>query len=96
MTDYKGRNLSDHILDYLIASLDDSNDFSWQAAETSHAVLLCRMEQGEVTSWSQTDKIDRIRLANAQQHVIPPSQITEFSKKTGISKICQVNALCLL
>ena len=58
------------MLDYLIALLDDSNDFSWQAATASHAVLLCRMEQGEVTSWSETDKIDRIRRANAQRHVI--------------------------
>ena len=40
----------DHMLDYLIALLDDSNDFSWQAAKASHAVLLCHMEQGEVTS----------------------------------------------
>ena len=54
------------MLDYLIALLDDSNDFSWQAAKASHAVLLCRMEQGEVISWSETDKIDRIRRANAQ------------------------------
>ena len=40
----------DHMLDYLISLLDDSNDFSWQATKASHAVLLCRMEQGEVTS----------------------------------------------
>ena len=30
----------DHMLDYLIALLDDSNDFSWQAGKDSHAVLL--------------------------------------------------------
>ena len=60
-----------HMLEYLIALLDYSNDFSWQAAKASHAVLLCRMEQGEVTSWSETDKIDRIRRANAQRHVLP-------------------------
>ena len=29
------------MLDYLIALLDDSNDFLWQAAKASHAVLLC-------------------------------------------------------
>ena len=46
------------MLNYLIALLDDSNDFSWQAAKASHAVLLCRMEQGEVTSWSDTEKIE--------------------------------------
>ena len=54
------------MLDYLIALLDDSYDFSWQAAKASHAVLLCRMEQGEVISWSETDKIDRVRRADAQ------------------------------
>ena len=46
-----------HMLDYLIALLDDSNDFSWQAAKASHAVLLCHMEQGEVISWSETEKL---------------------------------------
>ena len=61
----------DHMLDYLIALLDDANDFLWQAAKASHAVLLCRMQQSEVTSWSETDKIDQIRRANAQRHVVP-------------------------
>ena len=50
------------MLDYLIALLDDSNDFSWQAAKASHAVLLCHMEQGEVTGWSDTEKIDGLML----------------------------------
>ena len=61
------------MLDYLISLLDDANDFSWDAAKASHAVLLCRMEQGEVVSYQETDKIDRIRRANAQRH-IPQSQ----------------------
>ena len=69
-----------HMHDYLIALLDDSNDFSWQAAKASHAVLLCRMEQGEVISWSETDKIDCIRRANAQRHVIP-TQANPASQK---------------
>ena len=69
----------DHMLDYLIALLDDSNEFSWQAAKASHAVLLCRMEQGEVTSSSQRDKIDHIRWANAS--MIIPIQTTSGSQK---------------
>ena len=69
-----------HMLDYLIALLDDSNDFSWQAAKASHAVLLCRMEQGEVISWSETEKIDRIRRANAQRHVVQ-TQANSASQK---------------
>ena len=52
------------MLDYLIALLDDSNDFSWQAAKASHAVLLCQMAQGEIASWSETKTIDWIRRAN--------------------------------
>ena len=53
------------MLDYLVNSLD----FSWAAAKASHAVLLCRMEQGEVKDWSEVEKIDRIRRAHAQRHV---------------------------
>ena len=45
------------MLDYLIALLDDLNDFSWQAAKASHTVLLCHMEQGEVTGWSDMKKM---------------------------------------
>ena len=37
------------MLGYLISLLDDANDFSWDMAKASHAVLLCRMEQGEVS-----------------------------------------------
>ena len=39
--------------EYLIALLDD---FSWQSAKANHAVLLCGMEQGEISSWSETVK----------------------------------------
>ena len=38
----------EHMLDYLIQLLEDANDFSWDATKASHAVLLCRMEQGDV------------------------------------------------
>ena len=80
----------DHMLDYLIALLDDSNNFSWQAAKASHAVLLCRMEQGEVISWSETDKIDRIRRANAQRHVVP-TQSNSGSQKFRKNQIPQTS-----
>ena len=45
------------MLDYLISLLDDANDFSWDAAKASHAVLLCRMEQGEVVSYQEPTKL---------------------------------------
>ena len=57
------------MLDYLVNLLEDTTDFSWAAAKASHAVLLCRMEQGEVKDWSEVKKIDRIRRAHAQRHV---------------------------
>ena len=40
----------DFMLDYLINLLEDATDFSWASAKASHAVLLCRMEQGEIKS----------------------------------------------
>ena len=58
----------DHMLDYVIDLLDDATDFSWASAKASHAVLLCRLEQGEIKSWSETEKIDRVRRAYAQTH----------------------------
>ena len=63
----------EHMLDYLIQLLEDANDFSWDAAKASHAVLLCRMEQGDVKNYMQVEKIDRIRRANAQRHVVGSS-----------------------
>ena len=72
MRDEENLQTRGHMLDYLIALLDDSNDFSWQAAKASHAVLLCRMEQGEIASWTETEKMDRIQRANAQRHTSRP------------------------
>ena len=70
----------DSMLDYLISLFEDVQDFSWDAARASHAILLCRMEQGEVKNYTETEKIDRIRRANAQRH-LPPSASTVSLKK---------------
>ena len=43
------------MLHYLVSWMDDATDFSWGAAKASHAVLLCRMEQGEIQDYSQID-----------------------------------------
>ena len=76
------------MLDYLISLLEDANDFSWQAAKASHAVLLCKMEQGEIANYNQTEKIDRVRRAHAQRHV--PTSNPMASKKNGSRAIpCQ-------
>ena len=56
------------MLDYLINLLEDATDFSWASAKASHTLLLCRMEQGEIESWTETEKINRVRRAHA--HVV--------------------------
>ena len=46
--------------------MDDASDFSWISAKASHAVLLCRMEQGEVRSYADILAIARIRNKSEQ------------------------------
>ena len=79
MKEEKNVDSKEFMLDYLVSLLDDAQDFSWEVAKASHAVLLCRMEQGEIENYSQIEKIDRIRRANAQRHIFPNSQ---FHKKS--------------
>ena len=57
MRDQLDRKIRDHMLDYVIHLLDDDQDFSWSAAKASHAVLLCRMGQGEVMGWLDCEKL---------------------------------------
>ena len=38
------------------------------------------MEQGEIGSWSDTDKIDRVRRAHAQRHVATHNATTRSEK----------------
>ena len=79
-------------LDYLIALLDDSNDFSWSAAKARHAEFLCRMEQDEVSDYTQTNLVDRVRRAHAQRHIVPTVQSQNQSiKKSKIQKSMPCN-----
>ena len=39
------------------------------------------MEQGEVKNYTDTDKIDRIRHANAQRHLAPSSSAVNLKKQ---------------
>ena len=61
MRDESDPEIRKYMLDYMISLMDDANDFSWISAKASHAVLLCRMEQGEVASYADISAIDRIR-----------------------------------
>ena len=81
MCEETNMQIKEHMLDYLINLLEDANDFSWPSAKASHAVLLCSMEQGEVVSWADVDKIDRIRRAHAQRHISQQSAQTKIMKK---------------
>ena len=78
-------SVREHMLDYVINLLDDTTDFSWASAKASHAVLLCRMEQGEIVRWSNTDKIDRVRRAHAQRHM--PQTSSNGSDKRSSNKV---------
>ena len=91
MKEEKNSESKDFMLDYLVSLSDDAQDFSWEAAKASHTVLLCRMEQGEVEIYSQIEKIDRIRRANAQRHIHPNSHL----HKKPLSKIPKSHALSL-
>ena len=64
MGNEQDRTIQNSMLDYLIALFDDANDFSWDVAKASHAILLCRMEQDEIKNYTQVKKTDRIRKAN--------------------------------
>ena len=91
MKEEKRQNLRENMLDYMILLFDNANDFSWDAANASHMVLLCRMEQGEVKDYSQTEKIDHIRRANAQRHSVQTFGSYNQKKngqKNGKSKPC--------
>ena len=79
--------VKEHMIDYLIALMEDAHDFSWDAARASHAVLLCRMEQGEVKNYTETEKLDRIRRANAQRHVFSSTNEGQNSQKKLKSKV---------
>ena len=52
---------------YMADLMEDTTDFGLQGAKAAHAVLCCELERGTVT-WSDSDRIDRIRRAHAQKH----------------------------
>ena len=80
------------MLDYLISLFENAQDYSWEAQKASHAFLLCRMEQGEVKNYA--DKIDKIRRANEQRHLTPPTSSTNVKNRIKIqTNLCHVNIL---
>ena len=49
---------------YLIDLMEDATDFSWSSAKAAYAVRFSDKVRG-ILRWGNTDKIDRIRRANA-------------------------------
>ena len=82
--------IKEYMLDYVNNLLEDANDFSWASAKASHAILLCQLEQGEVVSWSDVQKIDRIRRAHAQRHISQQSTQGKTHEKTGLCHVYTV------
>ena len=80
------------MLDYLTDLMEDSHDFGWQAAKGSHAVLLCRMEDGKIT-WDETSKIDRVRRAHAQRLTSGHSQNVQIKKVNAKIRLSPVNSI---
>ena len=72
---------------YVIDLLDDATDFSWASAKASHAVLLCCMEQGEIKSWLETEKIDRFHRVHAQRHSSSQSTAQNDQDKHSSGKV---------
>ena len=92
MKEEKNSETKEYMLDYLVALFDDAKDFSWDATKASHAILLCRMEQGEINSYSEVEKIDRVRRANAQRHHSPVCLVIAVKKLVRkIPSPCPVN-----
>ena len=94
MRDESDPDVRQHMLECLIALMDDANDFSWTSAKASHTVLLCWMEQGEVKDFSDFFAIERIWRANAQKHVQPSANISGSKKNFQKSQnLCPAHIL---
>ena len=69
------------MLEYLSEIMEDSHDFGWGAAKGARAVLLCKMEEDRL-NWSETNKIDRIRMAYVHK-IHSPGTSNQSTKRLG-------------
>ena len=88
--------IREHMLDYVIDLLDDAINLSRSSAKASHAVLLCHMEQNEIKSWLETEKINRERRAHAERHSTSQgsSQRTQYKHSTAKTTTCVYYVIC--
>ena len=78
--------IRENMLDYLINLFDDANDFSWSLAKDSHSVLLCRMEQGEIKSWTETEKLIGLGELMPRDTVRDPTEVAGIVTEMAIPK----------
>ena len=64
----KNTKVKNAMLEYMTDIMEDAQDFGWAAAKRAHALILCRMEEGKV-DWLNSEKLDRLRRANARKIV---------------------------
>ena len=95
MRDQPDTKIREHMLDYVIQLLEDAEDFSRSAAKASHAVLLCCMEQGEISGWADCDKIEHIQRAHVQRHVTAPLKKVK-KVKIRINNLAKSFHACIL
>ena len=71
-------NTKNAMLDYFSEIMEDGNDYSWQSAKASHAILSCRME-GEKLNGLRPPKLIGLDVLKAQRL---PSQSSNTSNKS--------------
>ena len=79
-------HIKENMLDYVINLLEDAQDFSWSSAKACDVVQLCRMEQGKISSWNDTEKINRICRAHTQWHVATSHASSQNPDKATTAK----------
>ena len=80
MKEEKNSEIKDSMLDYLVSLFDDANDFSWDAAKASHAVLLCRMEQGEIKDYTELRRLTELE-GHMPKDTVKPPKVTKMQPK---------------
>ena len=88
--DEKNLTMKNKMLEYLAEIMEDSHDFGWAAAKGTHAVILCKMEEGRVTL-DETHEIDRVRRAYAHRSTSfsPSAQNNKKSGSKDQSMLCR-------
>ena len=82
ITEEQNNQTRNHMLEYLSDIMEDSHDFGWQAAKTSHAVLLCKMEESKIY-WHETNKIDHVHMVHAHRASSNHSQSLAYKRTSS-------------